>query len=1122
MVKNLLQRLTILLVFMVVVTPGRAQFTRGVQMNFGKNRVQYNDFLWTFYRFKNFDTYFYLGGQELAIYTGRTADADIAEIEKLFDYRINGRFQFMIYNRLTDLKQTNIGLEGEEQNTNTGGLTRIVGNKILIYFDGDYRHLRQQIRAGIAQVMINQLMYGGSIKDRLQSAVLLNLPEWYINGLVAYVAKGWTASEDNVIRDVIMSRRFRNFNNLSGTEAEFAGMSLWNFIVETYGSSSISNLLYMTRINRNIESGFIYVLGVPLKELSKSWNEYYQHLFFDDEKNRSLPPGSPVITLKKLNRYISQVRVSPDGNQIAYVTNELGKYKVWLYDAREKRTKRIAKGGYKSVNQAMDLSYPTLAWHPSGRYLAAIKERKGKLWLDYYTPGKRLKKETNKFFYFDKVLDFSYNAAGSEIVLSAVQKGQSDIYTFSPRTKTYTQITKDRWDDLSPRFVMNDHFIVFSSTREEDTLRPTPVRQAADLEVPSSTDVFLYDYVTRAAQLLQLTHTPGINETEPMMLDSSHFTFLSDQNGIINRYCATLDSTIAYIDTVIHYRYIVNTTPQSDYKRNILQHDLNPRSTRYAELLRINSKYQVFLRPAPPVDSTFKAPLKKTSLRFKTDRASSPLPDHQENQGKSTVTIIDGNEKSDASTQQNKPTDSTAIDINNYVFQSDFPKKKNKKEKPAEDKPFKETVISKTDNEVIDDTLSALDKSSIIKVDSASYLLPKQRNYEIAFAASYLLTQLDNNLLNETYQTYTGGAVYFYPGLNALFKIGVNDLFDDYRIVGGFRLSGNLNSNEYFVSYENLKSRLDKQISFYRQGREEVTSLSYLRIHTHEVKYNVRWPFNDLASVRGTVAYRHDRVVALSTDQLNLLLPNRYQNWTSARGEFVYDNTINTGLNLYNGLRYKFFAEVFKQVDKSNAFLSVFGADFRHYLKVHRQIIWANRFAASTSLGSQKLIYYLGSTDNAFVPTDNFNYNIQVDPTQKYSFQALATNMRGFIQNIRNGNSFALINSELRIPVFQYLINKPIRSDFIRNFQIIGFGDIGTAWTGTSPYSKNNALFRRDYLGNPISISVTKTVEPLVGGFGFGLRSRVLGYFLRADWAWGVDDGEVQDRIFYFSLGLDF
>jgi Tol biopolymer transport system component len=1122
MAKTILQKITCLLIFTLMASTTEAQFTRGVQMNFGKNRVQYNDFLWTFYRFKNFDTYFYLGGQELAVYTGRTADADIAEIEKLFDYRINGRFQFIIYNRLTDLKQTNIGLEGEEQNTNTGGLTRIVGNKILIYFDGDYRHFREQIRAGVAQVMVNQLMYGGSIKDRLQASVLLNLPEWYVNGLIAYVAKGWTPEEDSRMRDAVLGKNYRNFDNLTGQAAEFAGMSLWNYIIETYGKTSVSNLLYMTRINRNIENGFIYVLGVPLKEIRKNWIQYYQNLYVEDDKNRKLPEGNPVYILKKQNRYLSQVRVSPDGNQIAYVTNDLGKYKIWLYDVRTKKSKKIAKGGYKSVNQAMDLSYPTLAWHPSGRYLSAVKEKKGKLWLDYYTFGKKVKKESNKFFYFDKVMDFSYNSSGSEIVLSAVQKGQSDIFSFSPRTKTYIQITKDRWDDHSPKFVMDDRYIIFSSTRTEDTLRPTPIRQADELEVPVSSDIFLYDYMNKSAQLLQLTNTYGINETEPMQLDSSHFSYLSDENGIKNRYTATLDSAIAYIDTVIHYRYIVKAEPQSDYKRNVLQHDLSGKGTKYAELMHLNSRYQIFLNPAPTATSVLSEPLKRTNLRNKNLRSAPPKKEKSSSSGPNVKVI--NQESTGQTTNTEKPADSSSIDINNYVFQSDFPRKKNKKEKEKTvvQKPAVDTIHLEDPNatNAIDSPLSIIAQGTV--EDSASYQLPKQRNYELAFAPSYVLTQLDNNLLNETYQAYTGGAVYFYPGLNALFKIGVNDLFDDYRIVGGFRLSGNLNSNEYYVRYENFRNRLDKSISFYRQGREEVTSFSLYRVHTHEVKYNVRWPFNDLASVRGMVAYRNDRLATLSTDLVNLTIPNQFIHWGSARGEFVYDNSINTGLNLYNGFRYKVFTELYQQIDKKNAVLGVIGADFRHYLKIHRQFIWANRFAASTSFGTRKLIYYLGSTDNAFTPTDNFNYDIQIDQTQQYAFQALATNMRGFIQNIRNGNSFALINSELRLPIFQYLVNKPIRSDFIRNFQIVGFGDIGTAWTGPNPYDKSNSLFRKDYPGNPISISVTKTVEPIVGGYGFGLRSRVLGYFLRADWAWGVDDGEVQERIFYFSLGLDF
>lgn len=1113
---SLRKTLPLLLLSLIPLQELKAQFTRGVQMNFGKNRVQYNDFLWTFYRFKNFDTYYYLGGQELAVYAGRTADAEIEQLEKLFDYRINGRFQLIIYNRLSDLKQTNIGLEGEEQNTNTGGLTRIVGNKILLYFDGDYRHFREQIRAGMAQVMIHQLMYGGNIRDRVQSAVLLNLPEWYLQGLVMYVSQGWTVAQDDRMRDVIGRKQFRNINNLVGADAAFAGASMWHYIVERYGAGSISNLLYMTRINRNIESGFSYVLGLSLKQLGKEWMSYYITNAEEDRKGRREPSAAPVVRIRKPGRHISQVSCSPDGNKLAWVSNDLGKYRIWVYDIQKKKKKRILKGGYKSVKQDVDLSYPALAWHPSGKYLASIRERKGKLWLDYFMEDKRFRKETNKFFYFDKVLDFSYSSTGSEMVLSAVQKGQSDLFVFSPRTKTYTQLTNDRWDDASPRFVLDDRYIVFSSTRTEDSLKPTPLRQPGALTRPESSDIFLLDYAGKSSRLIPITSTPDANETQPIPIGQSHFGFLSDENGIVNRYVATLDSTIAYIDTVIHYRYILEQHAQTDYAHGLLEQDINSRNSRYAELVRSDQQYKIRLGPTPePVDS-IEGNLRKTVARSRS--TGSGLKPTRPAERKVTTIVIDEKGKDpvvpDTSLQKaNQETEK--IDINHYVFQSEFTRKKKTQPEPtptAEKKPV----------EPIETAAGGTPSVAATSSDSALFQLPKQRNYEIAFSPSYVLTQLDNNLLNETYQAYTGGAVYFTPGLNALFKIGINDLFDDYRFVGGFRLSGNLNSNEYYASFENLRQRMDKQVSFYRQAREQFSTFSYLKIHTHEAKYTVRWPFSDLASLRGMAGYRNDRIVALSTDQFNLALPNQYEHRMTSRLEFVYDNTINTGLNLFNGIRYKLFTELFKDIDRKGGWLNVWGADFRHYLKVHRQIIWANRFAASTSAGSEKLIYYLGSTDNSFTPTDNFNYNIQVDPTQRYSFQALATNMRGFIQNIRNGNSFALINSELRIPVFQYLINKPIRSDFIRNFQIIGFGDIGTAWTGPSPYSKTNALFRKEYPGNPISITVIKDIEPIVGGYGFGLRSRVLGYFLRADWAWGVDDGEVQDRIFYFSLGLDF
>jgi len=402
------------------------------------------------------------------------------------------------------------------------------------------------------------------------------------------------------------------------------------------------------------------------------------------------------------------------------------------------------------------------------------------------------------------------------------------------------------------------------------------------------------------------------------------------------------------------------------------------------------------------------------------------------------------------------------------------------------------------------------------------FRLPKQRNYNPSFSTDYFLTQLDNTLQNATYQTFTGGAFYFNPGINILIKIGVNDLMNDYRITGGFRLAGDLNSNEYFFSFENQKKKVDKKLTFYRLGREYTSGFSYLKVHTHELRMQLKFPLNDLMSIRPSISVRTDRITTLSTDIASLIEPTVHNYWSSGKIELVFDNTINKGLNLYNGLRYKIFVESFRQIDERETWMGVIGADFRYYMKIHRQIIWANRFATSTSFGEQKLIYYLGSQDNAIVPSSNFNTNIPIDNSINYGFQAVATNVRGFKQNIRNGNSFALINSELRVPLFQYLMNKPIRSDFIRNFQVVGFFDVGTAWTGDTPYSNNNSFNTEVIVGNPITVILDRQVDPIVVGFGGGLRTRVFGYFLRTDWGWGYEDGVIRSSIFYLSLGLDF
>jgi outer membrane protein assembly factor BamA len=253
--------------------------------------------------------------------------------------------------------------------------------------------------------------------------------------------------------------------------------------------------------------------------------------------------------------------------------------------------------------------------------------------------------------------------------------------------------------------------------------------------------------------------------------------------------------------------------------------------------------------------------------------------------------------------------------------------------------------------------------------------------------------------------------------------------------------------------------------------------------------------------------------------------------------EYVHDNTLNPTTNIYNGLRYKAFVDWFTQVsnvkNSDGRFLFNAGVDVRHYLPIYRNIIWAVRGAADFSWGNQKVVYYLGGVDgwmkfgsNNVKSNGSYRYFDATevnrpDPDADYTYQALAVNLRGFVQNVANGNNAMVINSEIRVPVFSTFLNRPINNAFLRNFQLVQFFDLGSAWNGK--YDKIERPSVRYGNGNPIAVKIKAGgIGPFAGGYGFGARSTLLGYFVRFDAAWqmnGVFKGRPQT---YIALGLDF
>jgi len=1071
-------------------------------MTFGKNRVQYNRFYWSFIRSDNFDTYFNEDGRTIADFTISYVQKELPRIESMFDYHLDERIIFIVYNKLSDFRQSNIGLVTGKSDNNIGGVTKIDKNKVFLFFDGDYRKFEEQITAAITEVLVTEMIYGSNFRTNITNSTLINLPAWYIQGLVAYISEGWSFQTENRVKEGILSQKYKKFNRLIGEDAKYAGQSFWRYVADTYGKSVIPSIIYLTKINKSAKLGFLYVTGVPIKSLAHDYYEYYTKLYLDSANSKKISDEGLIKKRPNRKQVYQQIKINPNGKYIAYVTNQMGQYKVWIHNLETGKHTRILKREHK-LEQITDYSFPVIAWHPSGRILTMITEEKGGLKLYYYTFGQK-DLDVRNLLYFEKVLDYSFSDDGSMLVMSAVKNGQTDIYVHNLAAGTNFQVTNDIADDFNPRFIHNSNQIIFSSDRISDSLSVAKMNN----QRASSTDLFIYDYGTKSDLLMRLSDDKYVNKTQPLEVSTNKFVSLNDRNGIINRYYSKFDSTINFVDTAIHYRYFAITRPLTNYPRNIIEQDYNQRTHTSAEIVFRNGRYYMYNRPFnDSVPLSEDLPLtdfrkKQTkSLALKDSLQSIVITDIPIDSVKNNILVFN---------EDTIKFDPQEIDINNYIFEIERINSFNSK---LREKNINIRIVEKIEKEE-----------------------RKVRIYQKAFYKNYIVNQIDFSFLSESYQAFTGGAVYFNPGASLLTKVGTNDLFEDYKITGGVSIPLDFQSSEYLISFEDLKKRLDKQFVFHRQAFKNYTGsegTTLVKSIMNEFSAVYRFPFTQVSSWVNTIGLRSDKTVYMTDANVNNLpsvlnQPDINKFWARFKTEYIFDNTRSLGLNIPAGARFKIFCEFYQQTNKKYDNLIVLGADFRYYFPIHRNLIWANRFATSTSLGSSRLIYYLGGVDNwtnfneAKTPTFIPLNEIRIDPSQNYAFQAVATNMRGFSQNIRNGNSFALINSEIRFPFVSYFANYPLSSAFFENLQVIGFFDIGSAWTGSNPWSGKNA-YDNDILnqGN-IHVTIDANRGPVVAGYGFGVRSQLLGYFVRLDWAWGIENMQILPWVFYFSLCTDF
>lgn len=1184
-----------------LVCPHTVMAQTTTQTSFGKNRVQYHHQFeeWSLYETPNLTTYWYGDARSVAHAALQMAEYDFPVIQQLLEHQLTDKVELLVFSDLTDLKQSNIG--EDDVFMLSSGETKVVGNKVFVYFDGNHQHLRAQIREGIAGVLINSMLYGANLQEIVSNAVLLNLPPWYTNGLTAYCGEEWGPEQDDKLRNLLQTGKYKNFDKLAKEYPRFAGQAFWHYISTHFGQGTVSNLLYLTRINRSVDNGFFYILGSGYRRTTDAMLEHYKKLYLEEAKSLKTPEETGKIAIKNKSKLpLSQLKISPDGKKIAWVSNDIGKWKVWTQDLETGKRKCILKGGARNALQATDYNYPQLAWNPDNQRIAVLYERRDVARLAVIDLQAKKTEISDLSPEFQRVFSMEY-VSPTELAFSAAVKGFSDLFVYRTITRQMERLTNDFWDDLDAHVTTLDgkKYLLFASNRVTDTLS----FQRLDSILPiTNFDIFLYDLESRSAELVRITNTPLFNERNPIGVDTSHFTYLSDESGIINQQAGKLEPFVAYhqstiylkdgaevkaldmtqptewplsriltflapLDTVLKnidstlidsirsvpvYKKKPKIWNISNYDRNILSQHAAPRAGKMVFRI-MRDKKAVFVQKNIQADQ--QALAKTTRWRVQTLRAAGlpipPQPAVETPLGINTPKPTDHqNDTPDAPVQDTLPfiEPGWLIQIPDYLA-IPGPKSNDEPKAPTE-KPASEEITMTTDTMVPTPPRRPL-KRSLVQLGKPGEIIRmysfKIIPYRTRFRTDYISTTMDNNQLFEGLQLYEGPESRLQqPPPGVLLRANFKDLLENYVIEAGFRLPTTFNGAEYYLWMDDKKKRLDKRYVLYRRTivsnrLREAPSLPSLppdfqeRTNTLLAQYELRYPIDVFTSLRATFGLREDKVRALSSDIVTLNTPDRAEQRASVRLAAVYDNTLDVDLNLKKGTRAKIYTDVIKgfafntepnwSLKLNNGFMTVVGIDARHYQMLDKRSQLAIRVAGATSFGSEKMLYIMGGVDNWIFP--KFNSNISLPSEDVFAYQAPAVNLRGFQQNIRNGNTFALLNAELRVPVFKYLIRKPVIGNFWRNFQIVGFFDAGTAWQGRSPYSFDNPIntttLVRPTEGPVISImKVNYFRDPIVMGYGAGIRTVLFGMYLRADYAWGVESRQVQKPVLHIALGTDF
>jgi len=1029
---------------------------------FGQNKVNYDNFQWSFIRSDHFDVYYYSGNKDLATFTAETAERALDQVSHELDWSLHDRVSIIIYESHNDFQQTNVtpGYLPE----GVGGFTELFKNRMVLPFEGDYEQFRHVIHHELTHAVMNDFLYGGSIQSIISGRVAIQLPLWMSEGYAEHSSLYWDTKADMTIRDLAINVQIPNLNQLNGYLAYKGGQGVLRYIADTYGRQKVGELFRQIKRNHSVEGGIRAAVGGDLESLNKRWRKYIREQYWPDIEGRE-EVGDIATQLtdhdELRNYYNIAPSISPDGGRIAILSDRDGYADIFLISAIDgKEIEKVVNGGRTPGFEELKWLQSGITWSPDGNKIA-LTSKTGNVDALNIIDVNTKERESYKFD-VDNLFTANWSPDGKQIALIGHQHRESDIYLFDLATKKLTNLTDDIYSDSEPQWSPDGTKIAFVSDRGSHINGNSVEMYNYDF---TNKDIYIYDLKTRSIR--RVTDSP-YEENYPVWSHTQNkIAYTSDRSGIHNIYIRDLDSDSSYAITDI-----LTGVQQLSWSRD----DSKLVFTGYREM-----GWDIYILTNP--------------LDIEPGSVTPPLTKFrklQQEKGLPKIYSIPGQEPENLATESStrdssrRGRNARATAYSSYIFAPWY---------NSDVVQMPDSVNQNPEDEALGDTLKS-------KNEEGDYLAHK---YKTRFTLDLINSQAYYN----TFFGFQGSTVFMF-----------SDILGDHRFTLATDMYVDLQNSSYYLSYEYLKRQTNYGLTIFNAPNFfRHYYLGLIRYRNYGGILTVSRPFSKFSRIDFNTLYYNVEMKTLDIppDPLYIeagLYRNELIQTVMPSLSFVFDNTIFGYTGPMDGSRFNITYTYSPRYNKNSLGFQTAEFDYRKYWMINKTFTWANRLTAGLSVGKNAQHFFMGGVPNWLNRRFRDGLDTYIGDPENIYFSKFVMPVRGSRYYERSGTRYFLLNSEFRFPFIQYLIMRFPLPMFFQNVRGAVFWDSGAAWT-----NNNLSLLKTDQYGKQV-------FDDLIAGYGYGFRIFLGYFLLKIDVAWELRSlhifRDTSKPKYYFSIGADF